>query len=283
MNWYYVDQGKQAGPLDDAQFAELRASGQIREETLVWREGMANWQPCRDVQPGILPSAPAPPVMPTTPMAPALAPHDAVCIECGKMFAKDEMIQYGGNWVCAGCKPVFMQKLAEGARLNTSELRYAGFWIRFVAKFIDGFIIGLVVVVPMVIFALPFLMHRTPSAGSSPFRFGVDNSLHAAGDMPNLIGNLFGLLFQVIFVGINAIYAGFFVGKYGATPGKMACKLTVVDINGAKIGYGRAFGRGFAEILSRMICNIGYIIAAFDGQKRALHDHICSTRVVYKE
>jgi hypothetical protein len=31
-----------------------------------------------------------------------------------------------------------------------------------------------------------------------------------------------------------------------------------------------------------MVCYIGYIIAAFDGQKRALHDHMCDTRVIYK-
>ena len=31
-----------------------------------------------------------------------------------------------------------------------------------------------------------------------------------------------------------------------------------------------------------MICYIGYILAAFDDQKRSLHDHICNTRVIYK-
>ena len=65
------------------------------------------------------------------------------------------------------------------------------------------------------------------------------------------------------------------------TPGKMVFKLTVVDASGGKISYGRAFGRSCAEILSQMICAIGYIIAAFDDQKRALHDHMCNTRVIY--
>jgi uncharacterized RDD family membrane protein YckC len=54
-----------------------------------------------------------------------------------------------------------------------------------------------------------------------------------------------------------------------------------VDAGGGKIGYGRAFGRSCAEILSQLICAIGYIIAAFDDQKRALHDHMCNTRVIY--
>jgi uncharacterized RDD family membrane protein YckC len=40
-------------------------------------------------------------------------------------------------------------------------------------------------------------------------------------------------------------------------------------------------GRFFAKILSAMMLWIGFIIAAFDREKRALHDHICGTRVVY--
>jgi hypothetical protein len=34
------------------------------------------------------------------------------------MFPPDQMIRYGTAHVCAGCKPVFMQKLAEGATLG---------------------------------------------------------------------------------------------------------------------------------------------------------------------
>ena len=36
----------------------------------------------------------------------------------------------------------------------------------------------------------------------------------------------------------------------------------------------------FAEMLSGMILGIGYLMAAFDDEKRALHDRICDTRVV---
>lgn len=284
MNWYYADQGRQVGPIDDAQLDQLRASGGIQDDTLIWSEGMANWQSYREVK-GVPASAGAVPAAPGLRLSTAdtstAPPPDAVCAECGKMFPKENMIRYGNSWVCAGCKPVFMQKLAEGARLNTGELRYAGFWIRFAAKFIDGLIISVVLIVPLIL-VIAFIGFRGVSGNTSPLHLETDHSLHAASAMPNLIANLFGVIFQFFFVAANAIYAGFFVGKYGATPGKMACKLIVVDTNGAPVSYGRAFGRGFAEIVSRLICNIGYLIAAFDGQKRALHDHICSTRVIYK-
>ena len=64
--------------------------------------------------------------------------------------------------------------------------------------------------------------------------------------------------------------------------GKMAVGIKVTTPEGQPISYLRAFGRAWAEQLSGLICNIGYIIAAFDDQKRALHDHICNTRVSYK-
>jgi hypothetical protein len=33
-------------------------------------------------------------------------------------------------------------------------------------------------------------------------------------------------------------------------------------------------------LINGFTCGISYIIAGFDEQKRALHDHICNTRVI---
>jgi hypothetical protein len=111
MNWYYVDAGQQAGPVDDAQLEALSRSGKIQSDTLVWREGMANWQPYGQVKAASAPpAAGAPPGMGGgTQTAP-----EAVCAECGRMFPTHEMIRHNANYICAGCKPVFMQKLSEG-------------------------------------------------------------------------------------------------------------------------------------------------------------------------
>jgi uncharacterized RDD family membrane protein YckC len=89
-------------------------------------------------------------------------------------------------------------------------------------------------------------------------------------------------LVVVVLVGgvVGICYNTFFLGKFGATPGKMVCGLKVLTPEGTPISYARALGRCAAEILSRMFCFLGYIIAAFDGQKRSLHDHIASTRVI---
>lgn len=253
MNWYYVEQGQQAGPVSDEQFDELVRAGKIQPDTLVWREGMTAWTPCRDAKTGTVAAGA------TAAVATASA-SEAACAECGKIFPIDETIFYGGARVCANCKPIFLQKLKEGAAISTGGLHYAGFWIRFAAKLLDGLILGIPFMIVFVAIGA-FSINQ-----SAPPQFSL---------LPFLI--------QVGFIFVRMSYDVFFNGKYGATPGKMICKLKIVTSEGQKISYGRAVGRFFGEMLSGIACYIGYIIAGFDNpQKRALHDHICNTRVIYR-
>jgi len=60
----------------------------------------------------------------------------------------------------------------------------------------------------------------------------------------------------------------------------MVLGLKVVRPNGAPVNLGRAVGRYFAKWLSSMTLGIGYIIAGFDAEKRAMHDMIVDTRVI---
>ena len=54
----------------------------------------------------------------------------------------------------------------------------------------------------------------------------------------------------------------------------MALGLKVVRPNGGPVNLGRAVGRYFAKWLSSITLGIGYIIAGFDAEKRAMHDMI---------
>jgi uncharacterized RDD family membrane protein YckC len=260
MPWYYAEGALQNGPVTDDEFGELVRNGKIRAETLVWREGMANWQPYYSVA-GPGPGDPLLPPPPTAAPAQPLAAHEVFCQQCGKVVAKENAIQYGAAWVCADCKPLFVQKLREGAGLPLAQTQYAGFWIRVGAKLIDGVILGVVLVVPFLIYLFRMV------AGGSP-----DPQQQIVAQV------IFQLGYWIVMIGFNT----FFVGRFAATPGKMVCGLRVIMADGSRVSYGRACGRSLADILSGIICNIGYIIAAFDDQKRALHDHICDTRVVRK-
>ena len=257
MEWYYADGGQQAGPVSEQQLEELFRNGRILADTQVWRQGMEGWQPLRAVKPELT----GPAATGANPIAaPTLAADEVVCTECGKVFKVNDTIQYGTVRVCAACKPVFMQKLAEGVRIG-GGLKYASFGVRFGAYFLDGVILYVVNTAISLLGGLSFAQ----TVGASP---------NAE------LGRTMVLL--VIQLGVNASYEVFMIGKFGATLGKMACKIRVVTADGGRVSYARALGRYFGKLLSALPCLIGYIMAAFDDEKRALHDRICNTRVIMK-
>jgi uncharacterized RDD family membrane protein YckC len=256
--WYYALDGKQAGPVSEQELAALVQARQLTLDSLVWREGMANWQPLREMQ-GTIPGLAALVPPSAAPLQPA--GDQVVCAECRQIVPKGDAIQYSGSYICAACKPAFFQKVREGVAPDSpGGHRYAGFWVRFGAKCLDGIILW-VLVLP-----ITFLWGAKASGPGVAWQQIVAQQALVLG-----IGTI-----------IRAAYNGFFVGHFGATPGKMACKLKVIRADGTQVGYGLAFGRFFAELLNTFTLLIGYIIAAFDDEKRALHDRICGTRVIYK-
>lgn len=52
MNWYYSINGQQIGPFSAADFNQKVGEGVIQPDTLVWHDGMAKWQPWREVAAG---------------------------------------------------------------------------------------------------------------------------------------------------------------------------------------------------------------------------------------
>ena len=184
----------------------------------------------------------------------------ANCAECNGVFPIDNMIRHKTLFVCFNCKPAFMQKLAEGAYIDTGELRWAGFWIRFLASLVDGLILVPVGIGIQLLFGLTFMQ--------------------IAGLEERSTATL--VLIELVAGAVGVTYDALMIGRFGATLGKMACGLKVVRPDGGRVSYLRAVGRYFAKILNMFTLYIGFIMAAFDEQKRGLHDRICNTRVVYK-
>ena len=58
--WYYTLNNQQQGPVTLEALQAMAANGQIQRTDLVWRQGMANWQPAADV-PGVFGAAAAAP------------------------------------------------------------------------------------------------------------------------------------------------------------------------------------------------------------------------------
>lgn len=261
MIWYYAHEGKRVGPVDDAEFEALVETRVITADTLVWNETLPKWLHYAELgQDAVVGQQTSQSSSSQFFFRDTASQGAARCYECGKSFSLDDMIRYKDTWVCASCKPIFVQRLKEGVMVSGATMVYGGFWIRFAAKLIDGIIQSVIQFVVGAIFGV--LISITEQNSSS--------------------GILLGLLMNLLNLGLAVAYTTFFLGKYAATPGKMACGLKVVTSDGGKVSYARALGRHFAEILSGLILAIGYIMAAFDDEKRTLHDRICDTRVIKK-
>jgi hypothetical protein len=73
--WYFAQAGQQQGPVSDEQIKRMARDGSLGKEDLVWREGMASWQPAGEV-PGFEFTAPAftPPPPPASPVPVVIPP-----------------------------------------------------------------------------------------------------------------------------------------------------------------------------------------------------------------
>ena len=185
------------------------------------------------------------------------------CTQCGRALAQSELVHIAGNWVCADCKPAFLSRVMASGAPVTSKWHFGGFWIRVVARFIDGLILGMAQACIALLFFGTFGAQFFPSVTRSAS-----------------IGLL--LAFQFFSYAIAILYDVLFLRYQGATLGKMALGLRVVRSDGESLGWGVAIGRYFMYIVSGIILLIGYIMAGFDNEKRALHDRVCDTRVIYK-
>jgi hypothetical protein len=109
MSWFYERSGESIGPVTEAEFSRLVADGSIGPATLVWREGMTNWQPQAELLPPAVPS-----VAPSIVTGPAPGAATSSCQVCGGVFPADQMVAIAGATVCAACKPARLQMLHEG-------------------------------------------------------------------------------------------------------------------------------------------------------------------------
>ena len=158
----------------------------------------------------------------------------------------------------------------------TSTVGYAGFWLRFVAAIIDGLIL---LAVRKILF-LPFGIRTGMGMGMGGIFRGGRQPQDLSALMPML-----GLMFRIAIISASIQWLYFSLMEssvWQATLGKKALGLTVTDLEGRRISFGRATGRYFAKILSTLTIGIGYLMAGFTAKKQALHDMIAGTLVLRK-
>jgi len=164
--------------------------------------------------------------------------------------------------------------MASGAIVSPRGWHYGGFWIRFGARFIDGLVLG----IPLLVL----------------FSFLMPSVFKPRGEVPNPFFAAFAT-FNITYLLVSLLVSGAYevmLLKYrGGTLGKMACGLRVVRPDGSDLSWGVCFARYFMwNVLSRTIPILNFILilisgimAGTDSEKRALHDRVCDTRVIYKQ
>jgi len=261
-NWYYADAERQRqGPLTADELAQRFHQGRLRLDTLVWRDGLADWQPLRDFSDELaLHQAPAETFY--TPVEPAVAMSAS---ETKPVFAESSAR------TDSPYAPPSATLTSDEAFYGGGEVVYAGFWKRVAAYLIDAFVIGIATqVVQLVVMGVFF--------GISASSLSNPETMFASGT-----GILFVAALYLVPLAMNAAYyAAFHASSKQATLGKMAVGIKVVRTDGTRISLARGVGRFFATLLSSLIIGIGFLMAAFTERKQALHDMVCDTLVVDK-
>ncbi|UII28370.1 RDD family protein [Fulvivirga maritima] len=149
---------------------------------------------------------------------------------------------------------------------------YAGFWLRFIAAFIDGI---LLTIIQWAIF-LPVLGLIGFGSTNVLDPDSIDSGILSAVSGSTIYLNLFSMLLGWLYFALMES------GNNQATLGKMALGLKVTDMHGEKLSFANATGRHFAKIISYIIIFIGFIMAGFTEKKQALHDIMAGTLVIRK-
>ncbi|HLK19121.1 MAG TPA: RDD family protein [Bryobacteraceae bacterium] len=195
------------------------------------------------------------------------------CSQCGRQFAHSDLVQIAGNWVCGDCKPAFLSRVMASGTASPIGWQYGGFWIRFGARIIDGLVLGVPFIILFLLFMPALFKTQTDPANPNLGAFAA-------------IG--FGLI--VTTFGVSACYEIGMLKYRSATLGKMACGLKVVRADGSELGWGVCVGRyamwnivtSGLPYINFILMLISSIMAGTDSEKRALHDRVCNTRVIYK-
>jgi len=161
---------------------------------------------------------------------------------------------------------------------NKEEVRYAGFWIRFIASFLDTLFLALPV--GIVIYFLSDGNWFDFAQYQQNLQMAMSGNPHALDNQPHTSFR-WELLFEISVLVVTVL---FWDRWRGATPGKKFVHIKIVDAKTHKdINNKEAITRSLGYIPSTLLFGIGFFMVAFRKDKRALHDLLAGTAVIYDE
>lgn len=158
----------------------------------------------------------------------------------------------------------------DDTRGEHQDVVYAGFWRRWIALILDQLILGAAFYGVLIVLVI--------LAGISG-GFGAVAAMDAD-EPPTWVIVAYLAAIVLYYVGAGLYFALMESSRHQATLGKMALGIKVVDERGHRLSFSHALGRWFAAALSYLTLYVGFLMAAFTGRKRALHDMVAGTLVV---
>jgi len=158
-------------------------------------------------------------------------------------------------------------------------IRYAGFWIRLIASFLDTLFLALPVA---------FVIYFISDGNWFDFAQYQQNMIYAINgyaDKALQTQPTTSLQWELIFeLSVLVITIIFWKKFRGTTPGKRLVHIKIVDAKTFKnIDNTQAITRSVGYIVSTLPFLIGFFIVLFRQDKRALHDLLAQTAVIYDE
>jgi uncharacterized RDD family membrane protein YckC len=205
------------GPFTRAQVAEKLQSGEFALSDLAFIDGLTEWTPLQQV----------------------LAKVDASTISSAPTLTS----------VAAPAPAAVAPAYSYAATMAPpSHLAYAGFWLRFVAYFIDSIIVGIAMAIP--IFVIVFIITLTMGTSLTQMSSGDSQNLNNNPAMFAVIG-----LVELVVWGLAILVTWLYFAKMESGPGqatfgKRLLGLKVIDMAGQRLSFGRASGRFFGKIVS---------------------------------
>jgi len=159
-----------------------------------------------------------------------------------------------------------------------NEVRYAGFWIRFVASFLDTLFLALPIAI--VIYFLSDGNWFDFTQYQQNIQMAMSGNAHALDTQPKT-----SLTWEFIFeISVLVVTVLFWNRWRGATPGKKFVHIKIVNAKSFDdITNKQAITRSLGYIPSTFLFGIGFFMVAFRKDKRSLHDLLAETSVIYED
>ncbi|MCQ2124395.1 MAG: RDD family protein [Fibrobacter sp.] len=257
MTWYYIDESitdgeRRKGPYSIEEIKDFVKAGEIKNETLVWHSGMEAWVRWEE-----------------TSEAKDMGDSAIGNTESdAEKLSEEEQI-----------KAALEAILAE----HKAQKRYAGFIVRGAAYCVDNIILSAFgIIIMMIMGQLQLIDVDTIANAFTTYASDPSNNETATKllDAPGMN------LFIGVWGFFQAIYFVVFTAIHSSTPGKRLFHLHVEVVGQEKIGWIASALRYVASLFTQftlLFYGLGYLIVMVDPQRRALHDWIAKTRVVYEQ